>query len=134
VKPTICVDLDGVLASWDGGTFWEIGNPIPGAVEFANRLAEIGDVIVYTCRVTERLYPPFLGELLAIDVEKWLRRFGFPEFQVWAEQGKPLADVYIDDRAVHCRPEACENPAHAYGAALAATLAMCDKQKGAAKA
>ena len=104
-RATICVDLDGVLASWDHGTFGTIGPPIPGAAEFSHRLGEMGQVVIYTCRCTEELYRPLRAHLLANAVRDWLTEHGFHFDHIWIGQGKPVADVYIDDRAVSCRPE-----------------------------
>jgi len=77
MNPVICVDLDGVLASWQHGSFDTIGPPIPGAVEFTRRLSEIGDVVIYTCRCTESLYSPAKAHELACDVRGWLDMHGF---------------------------------------------------------
>ncbi len=50
-RQTVCVDLDGVLAAYDG---WKavdhIGEPIPGAQEFTRELSERFKVIIYTSR------------------------------------------------------------------------------------
>lgn len=105
MKPVICIDLDGVLASWGQGTFHEIGPPIIGAVDFTRALSDIGDVVIYTCRCTEELYRPEKAHLLANRVREWLDRHGFCYADVWVGQGKPIAHVYIDDRAIGCRPE-----------------------------
>ncbi len=110
-KPRICLDLDGVLARYDG---WEgsdqIGPPLPGAVEFATGLAEIADIVIFTSRcspdhddrdVVANLSP---GQL-RIKVIDWLERHKFPFSDVYIGQGKPPAAAYIDDRAVACTPQ-----------------------------
>lgn len=109
MKPTVCVDLDGVLASWDHGTFHEIGPPICGAVEFTHRLSELADIVIYTCRCTEELYPPQKAHLLANEIRRWLDLHNFMYASIWTGQGKPIANAYIDDRAVTCRPEKDHN-------------------------
>jgi hypothetical protein len=110
-KPRVCVDLDGVLAKYDG---WKgadkIGPPLPGALEFVNELAEIADIIVFTSRcssegIEERsdgIGTPGNAKVRVID---WLERNNFPFTDVYVGQGKPLAAVFIDDRAVNCSPQ-----------------------------
>lgn len=104
-KPPVCVDLDGVLASWgeprgkDG-----IGMPLPGAVEFTKALGEKYTVIIHSCRLTEVV----MGETWERQLEKvtgWLCRHGFYFDEVHVGQGKPHAIAYVDDRAVPCLPE-----------------------------
>lgn len=104
-RPVVAVDLDGVLASWDRGSHGEIGPPIPGAAEFTRELGEWADVVIFTCRCSEAVYKPQKAHLLARAVEQWLDRYGFAYHHVWQGHGKVHADAFIDDRAVHCRPE-----------------------------
>ena len=117
MKPTICVDLDGVLAEYHGWRGIEhIGEPIPGAVEFTRQLAQFARVIIYTTRAKEYLYekhsPPNaqdddhrpLAELELI-LHKWLTQHGFVYDEIYIGQGKPFAIAYVDDRAVVCRPQ-----------------------------
>ena len=111
MKRSVCVDLDGVLASYRDG--WkgveQIGDPIPGAVEFTRQLSEFARVVIFTTRVKRDMddRPPQYqepGALLAL-VQGWLDRHGFTYDEIYEGQGKPIASAYIDDRAVVCRPE-----------------------------
>ena len=99
----ICFDLDGVLAEYEG---WRgpdhIGKPIPEGVELAKRLRELGfQIIIFTSRLN--------GQWLGVDyvasrrvVEGWLEKYSIPYDRIAAQMdGKPFADVYVDDRAVH---------------------------------
>jgi hypothetical protein len=92
MKPTVCVDLDGVLADFSEG--WKgvehFGAPIPGAVEFTRQLSEIADVVIFTCRCQSALNHGVAPFLLANRVREWLDKHGF---------------AYADDRAVVLRPE-----------------------------
>jgi hypothetical protein len=85
-KPTVCVDLDGVLNMYDG---WKgadhFAPPRPGARAFMAALAERYTVVVLTSRVP-------------IDTEWWLKTSGIPFSAVASE--KPPALAYIDDRAI----------------------------------
>ena len=110
-KPRVCVDLDGVLAKYDG---WngldQIGPPLPGALDFAWSLAEIADIVIFTSRCSldngndhspKRNAP---GPL-RIRVIEWLEQYKFPYTDVYVGQGKPRASAFIDDRAVQCSPQ-----------------------------
>jgi len=148
-RPTICLDLDGVLARYDG---WKgldfLGDPLPGAVEFTRQLSALGDVVVFTTRTSVaanldelRREPtlPWDSALGAVEaalpsflehkVRYWLEKFGFAFASVYVGQGKPPASAYIDDRAVSCRPQLDEN---AYGRALDEVRTLA-KRGGAAK-
>lgn len=83
---TAAIDWDGVLV--DPNQDW-----LPGAVEALRRILKAGHrVIVHTCRAN---WPEGLA-----SVEAKLRTAGLT-IPVWAEQGKPAADVYLDDRAIY---------------------------------
>ncbi|MGB7070296.1 MAG: hypothetical protein WBD22_12445 [Pyrinomonadaceae bacterium] len=109
-KPRVCVDLDGVLARYDG---WKgadrIGEPIPGALEFAKSLAKVADIVIFTSRCSEDKGGDAKTTLssgqLRIRVIEWLEKHKFPFVDVYAGMGKPLAAAFIDDRSVSCRPQ-----------------------------
>lgn len=126
-KPRVCVDLDGVLAAYNG---WEgpdvIGPPLPGAHEFAMSLAEMADIVVFTSRCS----PDKGGEAapsrispakLRLKVIEWLEKFDFPYADVYTGQGKPRAAAFIDDRAVPCVPQ---QDTGAFNAALKRTRSL----------
>lgn len=106
MKKTICVDLDGVLAQYDG---WKgvdhIGDPIPGAVDFTKELSQLGDVVIFTTRCNPEVNKPSAVHLLVNRVREWLDRHGFEYADIYAGTGKPIASAYIDDRAIRCRPQ-----------------------------
>lgn len=124
-KPTVAVDLDGVLASYDG---WKgvdiIGDPIPGAQDFIGCLLSSGlRVIIHTTRTNawvnraEHNGQDHLAAggghrwraRLRLIVSNWLMQNGFPkesdDFYVYDGPGKPIAVAYVDDRAVACAPQ-----------------------------
>lgn len=88
-RPTVCVDLDGVLNRYDGfrgGKFYH--DPSPGADEFLRRLNELGyRVVVLTVR-------------WKADVEEWLERHDLARHVAEVTDRKPPAHVYVDDRAL----------------------------------
>lgn len=93
-KPRVfCFDLDGTLCTNTHGDY-ESAQPFPWAVERVNALAAAGHrIVVFTAR----------GSTTGVDwrelTEGQLRRWGvaFDELRL----GKPGADVYVDDRALH---------------------------------
>ena len=102
MKKTVCVDLDGVLAQYDG---WKgetvIGDPIPGAVDFVRELLSFAKVVIHTTRANTDVGARF--------VEDWLHRRGLRGdhgyVELWRGCGEPIAAAYVDDRAVVCRPQ-----------------------------
>ena len=109
MKKSVAVDVDGVLAQYDGWKGVEhIGDPIPGAVEFTKKLQEIARVVIFTTRVNAD--PKISGrnesvEMLTQRVKLWLDAHGFAYDEIYVGQGKPLAAAYVDDRAVTCCPQ-----------------------------
>ena len=125
-RPRVCLDLDGVLARYDGWRGPEhIGTPLPGALEFAWSLAEFADIIIFTSRCSQdgaaengsRSDP----RKMKIKIIDWLERYKFPYRDVYVGQGKPRAAAFIDDRAVHCSPQTNKG---AYREALVSTKAV----------
>lgn len=102
---TVCVDLDGVLAQYDG---WKgvtnIGDPVPGAREFMEGLKTFSKVVVHTTRTNSDVNLELDQAGLVATVEGWLDKHEIP-FDAVAFGGKPLAVAYVDDRAVLCRPQ-----------------------------
>lgn len=99
---TLCVDLDGTLASYD---HWRglahIGKPIKSVVSMVRREAARGSyIIINTCRVTtavtNRLIPQSLEAVCT-----WLKKNRIPYDEVWAATGKPYGAVYLDDKAAN---------------------------------
>lgn len=125
----VCVDLDGVLAKLDK---WEgvekFGPVIPGARFFLEELRREGfKIVIHTVRCSPDVNPkpedwtirnpwdlpdaPGSGtdasvwaDYLVTLVRRWLNANDLTFDEIWYGRGKPLADIYIDDRAVGCRP------------------------------
>lgn len=106
-RPTVCIDLDGVLAVADArGGIAEIGEPHDGAVEFSRQVAEFAEVVILTSRLA---HEPGSGKTAiqrkaAARIEDWLDEHGFAYSSVYTGVGKPPASAYVDDRAVACKP------------------------------
>lgn len=137
-RPTVCLDLDGVLAHYDGWKGIEhIGEPIAGAVQFTKELSKFCKITIFTTRCKEYLNkapaPPGAAEpdrrpavQLVQIIANWLNQHGFFYDTIYAEQGKPFGVAYIDDRAVCCRPQDSATPDFEYQFALAAIATLCD--------
>lgn len=101
--PVACIDLDGVLAyfdRWKGAD--HIGDPIPTGVSLVRKLVGRGfRIIIYSCRLN--------GSLEGCDyvksynlIREWLNRYRILYDKIAVQSdGKPYADVYIDDRNVY---------------------------------
>lgn len=86
---TIIVDLDGTICE-ERSTFERaLAQPLPGAASYLEKLWEEGcHIIIYTTRNWSE-YPM---------TKHWLTVHHIPHHQLIC--GKPLGDVWIDDRAV----------------------------------
>lgn len=86
---TIMVDLDGVLCTEETFHDRPLAEPIAGACEALRKLRAAGHtVVIYTARGW--------GEYRV--TQHWLDEHGF-EYD-GLHMGKPVADVWIDDRAI----------------------------------
>lgn len=105
-RPTFAVDLDGTILAYDG---WKgidvLGDPLPGAKEFLQTLRAIGQVMIYTTRCCMVVNKPLTPDILVEKVRIHLDKHELPYDTIYSGQGKPPATIYIDDRAISCRPQ-----------------------------
>jgi hypothetical protein len=90
---TVCFDLDGTLCS---NTFGDYGSaePFAWAIARVNALADAGNrIVISTARGSATGID--WSERTRAQLERWGVRYDELVF------GKPSADVYVDDRAVH---------------------------------
>lgn len=95
---TVCIDLDGTLIhyeEWQGEEHF--GHLLPGASDATKILHEKGwYIIIYTTRANKSILTKFLSdnkiEFDAINENPYQPQN--------AKGGKPIADVYVDDRAL----------------------------------
>lgn len=100
-KPVLALDFDGVAAQYDG---WQgedhMGRPMPGLERFLERVIDQGwQVILYSCRPTWRLK----GWAMLYGLSHYF--VGYNENPYFADHPqekscKPVATLYLDDRAV----------------------------------
>ena len=123
-RPRVCVDLDGVLAKYSGWKGAErIGEPVPGALQFAEALNKFADIIIFTSRCSEDLAEDSgaTAARIRLKIIEWLDRHGFPYHDVYTGCGKPRASAFIDDRAVPCTPQTDPD---SFGTALTAARTL----------
>lgn len=98
----IAIDFDGVLhgysKGWHDGTIYD--PPVPGTAEAMRKLKEQGHTLYI---FSTRTNPVFKKKEDAVDqkknMEDWLKSHEIPFDKVWTF-GKPMADLFIDDRAI----------------------------------
>ena len=77
------------------------GTPIKGAKKALINLRRKGyKIIIHTCRVNPVLNNSYSLDELYMKVKKILTKNEIPYDEIWLGTGKPLADYYIDDRAI----------------------------------
>lgn len=108
-KPTLCIDFDGVIHSYERG--WQdgaiYGTPTPGFFAWAMRVKEQFRLVIYSSRSKDteglRKMQEWLGAALLEWQEDHPHGLGlsFSDFDFAHE--KPAAWLTIDDRAVQFR-------------------------------
>lgn len=96
-KPTICIDVDGVIADYSGGFKGPgvIGEPLPGARKFLDRLRAAGwKVIIFTTRGNDVMKQYMEQHDLYYDEIN-----DNPSLR-GENPGKPIAAIYLDDRGI----------------------------------
>lgn len=89
-KPkTIMVDIDGVICTEEKTFERALAKPLDGAREAIAKLRGAGHIVVL---YTGRGWPEYRA------TKAWLDQNGFEYDGI--QMGKPIADVWIDDRAV----------------------------------
>ena len=111
----ICVDFDGVIYRFDYSKWEKDGYKnilykrciISGARVALKRLRTIGyRIVVYTSRVTSKYKSILLTihhpnyKVSVKEITKFLKENNICFDEVWEGNGKPVADVYLDDKAV----------------------------------
>jgi len=97
-KKTICVDFDGTICEWK---YPAEGKPLPGVKSAMKIFRELGfRIIISSCRTNKKINPNIYKEQKNI-IENYLIKNNiiFDEIDD-GENGKVIADFYIDDKAV----------------------------------
>ncbi len=84
--PIVALDFDAVLHRYTGWNGGQMGEPLPGAQEFVEKLQLRGfRVVIHSTRDESQIRP-------------WLEGHGFPPLEICSE--KPPAVVFLDDRCI----------------------------------
>lgn len=99
----IAVDFDGVVhqysKGWHDGTIYD--PPIHGIKELLQDLKDKGcEILIYTTRAFDRIVNGEISENQLTELHEYFRKFEIPYDSIWTGHGKPLAHIYLDDRAV----------------------------------
>ena len=87
----IIIDLDGTICKEMRQFSRCLAEPLPDAVEAVNNLYDAGNtIIIYSSRT-------WVEYEMTVD---WLKRHQVKYHQLF--MGKPIGDVWIDDRAIPC--------------------------------
>jgi len=98
----ISIDFDGVIhkysEGWKDGTVYDV--PTPGVRELMEKWIKRGDIVyIFSTR-----FNPEVNDIVAQKkmVTEWLTKYGFYHFKHYTNLTalKPLADIYIDDKAL----------------------------------
>ena len=89
MKPKVVfIDIDGTICTEEKTFERSLAQPLKGALEAVNKFYNEGHTVVfYTARGWEQYRM----------TKAWLDEYGFKYHQL--QMGKPIADIFIDDRA-----------------------------------
>lgn len=101
---TVAVDFDGVLHMYSKG--FQDGSiydqPVPGAAQALQALKEKGyKIYIFSTRSNKIFHKKDSGDQNAA-MEAYLKKHQIPYDRIWSF-GKPMADIFIDDRAIGFR-------------------------------
>lgn len=105
-KPTLAIDLDGTILRIDMFKWMKygmeyFGTPMPYVRTALTELRNMGwRIIIHTCRLNPKVNTRGTMAEAKKKVENALKENNIPYDEVYSGIGKPLADYYIDDRAI----------------------------------
>lgn len=100
----IAIDFDGVIHNyskgWNGGSIYD--GPVAGVKEALEQLKSDGHYLMIFTTRTNSIFRKKDEPDQKIQMEEWLAKHEIPYDKIWTF-GKPMADIYIDDRAISFR-------------------------------
>lgn len=105
-KPTICIDFDGVIHSYEKG--WQdgviYGTVVPGFFEWVERVRDRFKLVIYSSRSKDDGGVIAMGVWLHEQRNRWIsdggKRDPVETLEIEFAHEKPAAWLTIDDRAV----------------------------------
>lgn len=100
-KLKIAVDFDGVLHAyskgWNGGEIYD--EPVEGTKAAMEKLKAAGHYLMIFSTRNNFVFRKKDEPDQKIRMEEWLKKHEIPYDKIWTA-GKPMADIYLDDRAI----------------------------------
>lgn len=100
-KLKIAIDFDGVIheysKGWNGGAIYD--NPVAGTKEALEKLKSEGHYLMIFSTRNNFIFRKKDEPDQKIVMEEWMKKHEIPYDKIWTA-GKPMADIYIDDRAI----------------------------------
>ena len=97
----IAIDFDGVIheysKGWNGGEIYD--PPVAGAKEALEALKAKGHTLYLFTTRTNTMFRKKDEPDQKIMIEAWMKKHKIPFDKIWTF-GKPMADLFIDDRAI----------------------------------
>lgn len=101
---TIAIDFDGVLhrysKGWNGGAIYD--PPVPGTKAALDKLKADGWKIYIFSTRSNKMFRKKDEVDQDAAMKTWLTEHEIPFDKIWTF-GKPMADIYLDDRAIGFR-------------------------------
>ena len=105
-KPTICIDFDGVIHSyekgWQGGVIY--GTVVPGFFEWVEQVRDRFKLVIYSSRSKTNEGVIAMGQWLHRQRNEWIaaggKRNETEPLELECVHEKPAAWLTIDDRAI----------------------------------
>ena len=104
-KPTLCIDFDGVIHSYEKG--WQdglvYGTVVPGFFEWAAEAQKQFKLVIYSSRSSTEEGRLAMGAWLARQMHNYHEDGGNARVELAMAHEKPAAWLTIDDRAIQFR-------------------------------
>ena len=100
----IAIDFDGVIheysKGWSDGTIYD--PPVAGVKEALDALKASGHYLMIFTTRTNKIFRKKEGDDQEKVMKEWLVKHEIPFDKIWTF-GKPMADIFVDDRAIQFR-------------------------------
>ena len=104
MSKVVIIDFDGTVAQ-SHKVFPETGEPFPGVKEALQKLKDDGFIVkIHSCRTSgDYCWRPSEKAMHLHKMSQFMKEHEIPYDEIIDNMDKPLADFYIDDRAISFR-------------------------------